>query len=115
MPKPIHNATIGIDAAIAQERPIAPRLFLQLWIDFRDQNLFLVARGFFQEFAEGIGDEAATKKLDAVAGGAVDFFEADAIGTGDVDAVGDGVRALNRFPGGALRFTKGGFFLRMPA
>src|SRR5437868_11506115 len=42
------------------------------------------------------------RSFDAIAADAGDLFEADAIGHGDETAVGDGVRALDGFPGAML-------------
>src|SRR5262249_15990315 len=42
-------------------------------------------------------------------------FEADSIYDSNVDAVSDGVRALNRFPGIKLRSTEFGLLFRVPA
>ena len=56
--------------------------------------------GFGENFAGGAGDKALAPEFDAVA--ADEFFVADAIGDGDVAAVGDGVAALDGFPGGVL-------------
>ena len=62
--------------------------------------------------AEGIGDEGIAPELDAAVGRA---FEADAIDGGDVDAVGDGVGALDGAPGVELRRAVLRFFRRVPA
>src|SRR5262249_28735232 len=42
-------------------------------------------------------------------------FQADAVGGGDVAAVGDGVAALHQFPRVVLRFAVLGLFLGVPA
>ena len=46
------DGRVGIDAAVAQERPVAARLFNQAGIDFGEENFFLVVRGFGQDAAE---------------------------------------------------------------
>ena len=63
--------------------------------------------------SERIGDERAAEELDAV--GARFVLVPDAIGRGDVDAVGDRVRALRRAPGVDLRRAPFVFLGRMPA
>ncbi len=69
--------------------------------------------GLGEEPAERIGDERVAEELDAL--GARLVLVADAVGRGDVDAVGDRVRALHRPPGVDLRGAPLVLLGRMPA
>ncbi len=113
----VGEGAVGVDATVAEEGPVAAGFFLECGVDLCDEDFFFVAGGFLEEFAEGVGDEGAAEEFDAVfsAGGVGDFFEADAVGGGDEDAVGDGVGALDGFPRAGLGFAEGGFFLGVPA
>ena len=42
--KPAGDAAVGVDAAVAQEGPVAPGLFERVGIALRDQDLFAVMR-----------------------------------------------------------------------
>ena|SRR6516164_10043053 len=81
-------------------------------VDSRDQDLLLVRRGSRDDFSRSPGDKALAPKLDAVAG---ELFMADAVGDGQVTAVGDSVAALDCFPRIMLASAVFGFFGRMPA
>ena len=76
-------------------------------VDFADQDFFLVVRGLGDHAAEGIGQERSAPEFEALARGGIAAdvagLVADAIDHGDVDAVGDGVGALDGLPGVVLR------------
>ena len=111
----IQDGAVGVDATIAEEWPVATSIFAFCGIAFDDQDLFLVLGSFGGDLAKGVGDERISPEFEAgVAVGGL-ALEADAIDDGDVDAIGDGVRALNSFPGVELGGTEFGFFVRMPA
>jgi len=111
----IQDRTVGIDAAIAEKRPVAASVFALCGIAFDDKDFFFVVGGFGGDLAEGIGDERISPEFKAgVAVGGL-TFEADAIDDGDVDAIGDSVSTLNGFPGIELRCAELGFFVGMPA
>src|SRR5205814_1382519 len=83
---------VSIDAPVPQERPVGAGdvHFAQI---HRDNEVFLfVGAGFGEDFARGARDKALSPELDAVA--ARGAFETDAIGDGDIAAVGNGVAAL---------------------
>ncbi len=65
--------------------------------------------------AKGIGDERVAPEFEARIAVLRFAFESNTIDDGGVDAVGDGVAALNRFPGVELGGAELGFFVRMPA
>ena len=78
------------------------------------QHYFLAVHGGpGKNLAGSSGDEALAPEFDAVA--ARRLFQADAIDGRDVTAVGDGVAALDGFPGGMLVDAVLGLFRRMPA
>src|SRR5258708_5933173 len=122
------DALVGVDAAIAEEGPVAAGVFEQFEVDLRGEDLFLVVAGLGDDAAEGVGDEAAAPELEAGGGGVVagsaHFYAvvedvavlvADAVDGSGEDAVGDGVGALDGLPGGVLGFAVLGFFGRVPA
>ncbi len=88
-------------------------------IDFAEKNLFRVVRGLRDDAAEGIGEEAAApelkaRTLDAIAAH-IPVLVANAVHPGNVDAVGNGVGALNRLPCIVLRCAELILLRRMPA
>ena len=106
---------IGVDAAVAKEGPVAAGFFALGGVALDDQNFLFIVGGFGEDAAEGIGDEGVSPELET----GVAFFwftlVADAIDYGHVNAVGDGVRALDSAPGVELSGAELGFFMRMPA
>ena len=100
--KALGDGRVGVDAAVAQERPVAARLFNQRPIDLAEQDLFGIVRGLGDDAAEGIGQKAAAPELEARPGGAiaqnVAVLEAHAVHGRHIDAVGDGVGALDGLP-----------------
>src|SRR6185437_5397307 len=113
------DGRIGVDTPVAQKRPVATRIFEQSEIDFGDENFFCIVGGFGNDAAEGIGDETAAPEFEAGAGGAIAedlaLLAAYAVGGGDVDAVGDGVGALDGLPRVVLGRAEFGLFSRVPA
>jgi len=106
---------IGVDAAVAQKWPVTAGFFALGGVALDDQNFLFIVGGFGEDAAEGIGDEGVSPELET----GVAFFwftlVADAIDYGHVNAVGDGVRALDGAPGVELGGAELGFFERMPA
>ena len=97
----LEDRPVGVDAAIAEERPVAPHGFDQRRIAARDRASSSPLAGLGEVAAERIGDERAPEEIEAV--GARLVFVADAVRRRDVDAVGDRVRALDRPPRVDLR------------
>ena len=108
----LEDRPVGVDAAIAQERPVAAHALDQRRIAPRDEHLFVVA-GLGDVAAERIGDERVAEEREAV--GARLVLVADAVGRRDVDAVGDRVRALDRPPRVDLRLAPFVLLGRVPA
>ena len=113
--KPFCQISVGVNPAVAQERPVRARVIHLGKVNWHNQNLFLVRRGFGKDFAGSSGDKTLSPKFNAVATNAVEDFMADAIGHGNKAAVGDGVRALDSLPGVMLPFAEFFLFAGMPA
>ncbi len=94
------EAGVGVDAAVAEEGPVGAGDVHLGEVHGDDEDFLLFDAGLGEKLAGGAGDEALAPELDAVA--ASGFFQADAIGDGDEAAVGDGVAALDEFPGAVL-------------
>src|SRR5688572_22233294 len=93
---------VGINAAIAEERPVAADLFNQRGVALRNQDLLALAR-LGHIAAERISDERVAEEGDAVGAGLV--FVADAVWRRNVYAVRDRMRPLHRPPGIDLRLA----------
>jgi hypothetical protein len=106
---------IGVDAAIAEERPISASLFALGGITLDDKNFFLVVGGFGENLAEGIGDEGIAPKLNAGIALVRLAFKADTIDDRDIGAIGNGMGALNGFPCVELSSADLRFLVRVPA
>src|SRR5438128_1357033 len=104
---------ISVDSPVAQERPVRAGDVHLGEINGHDEIFLFVFAGFGQDFARGAGHEALAPEFDPLAAGGP--FEADAIGDGDIAAVGHRVAALNQFPGVVLVRTLLFFLPRMPA
>ena len=122
------DASVGVDAAVTQEGPVAASVFKEFGVDLGDEDLFPVVGGLGDDPAEGVGDEGAAPEFQAGVGrvraGAlhqravvldVAVLVADTVNGTDEDAVGDGVGALHGLPGGVLGFAELFLFRRMPA
>src|SRR5689334_16686804 len=92
---PRQNRRVRIDAAIAQEGPIAACVLDQLRVAHGGEDLGALP-GFGENAAEGVGDEGVAEELDPFSAGFV--LVPDAIGRRDEDSVGDGMCALDRAP-----------------
>src|SRR5439155_22641358 len=103
---------VGVDAAVAEEGPVAPYLLLVGEVALDDEHLLGAARGRLQHDAEGITRERRAPELEPAVGWAL---VPDAVHGRHVDAVGDRVRALHRLPGRDLRLAMRGLLARMPA
>src|SRR5690349_4758280 len=110
----IENRLVGINAPIAQERPIAAGVFAFGRIAFNDENLLVAVGGFRNDLTERIGDKGITPKLQSGIPILWMAFKADAIYHSGVHAVGNGVAALNRFPSFQLPRTELDFLVRVP-
>src|SRR6185369_6259934 len=107
------DAAVGVNAPVAQERPVAPHIFDALAVHFADENLFLVNGALGDDDAERVGEKRRAPELDARTAGRA--LVADAVDRRDIDAVGDGVRALDGAPRVALLRAELIFLVRVPA
>ena len=48
---------VGVDAPVAEKRPVAAGVFEEFGVDFGDEDLFLIVRGLGDDPAEGVGDK----------------------------------------------------------
>jgi hypothetical protein len=105
--KALGDGRVGVDAAVAQKGPVAARFFNQRAIDFAEHDFLGIVAGLGDDAAEGVGEKAAAPEFEARPRGAISrnvaVFDTNAIDCGDVDAVSDGVGALDGAPGVELR------------
>src|SRR2546425_8789438 len=62
------DGSVGVDAAVAQEGPIASSLFQVAQVNFADQDFFFVVRCFCQHLTERIAEERSSPELESLAG-----------------------------------------------
>src|SRR5579872_5385010 len=89
--KSAREVLIRIDAAVAQEWPVAPRAFDLAEVAFDDQYLLGARACLTDNFPERIGVEGRPPKFQIV-------FDTNPIGHRDKHSVGDRMAALNRDP-----------------
>ncbi len=105
--EPFLKIAVGLDAAVAEEGPIAADFFDPTQVAVGHQNFLPVGGRFGGHLTEGVRDERAPPELQRVlATGAVDGR--------DIAAVGDGVPPLDRFPRAVLGGALGVLFLLHP-
>ena len=107
------DATVSINAPVAQERPVAAHVFDAFDVDFADENLFSINRAFSDNDAEWVSDKRGAPELDARATRRI--LVADAIDCRDVDAISNRVSPLNGAPRIALLRAELILLVRMPA
>src|SRR5690348_3414409 len=108
---PAQNRRVGIDSPVAEERPIAARLFDETRIALGDEDGRLRIR-LGKDAAERIADEGMAEEFQSIR--ARLRLEAHAIRRGDVHAVRDRMRTLNRSPCFDLRRTELGLLGGVP-
>lgn len=96
------NGCIRINAAVAEEGPIAAYFIHLFGVAFGNENVFFASGRLRDDAPERISDKGIAPKFEAAFGRA---FIAGSIDRGHVDAVGNGVRALHSAPGVELGFT----------
>src|SRR5690606_32661830 len=95
----LDQVAIGIDAAVAQERPDAAHGIGAGTVNAGDQQLRFGVAGPGEELALRTSDEACTPELRAIADAAGVGLETDAVAGQHRQAVGDGMTALHGDPG----------------
>src|SRR5229473_1335949 len=91
----VEDGLIGVDAAVAEEGPITAGFFAFGGVAFDDENFFLIVQSFSNDLPEGVGDERVAPEFQAGVAILGFAFEADAIDDRGVNAIGNGVAALN--------------------
>src|ERR1700722_2378765 len=116
--KPTRDRSIRIDPPVAQERPVAADIFEGFQVDVADQNFFAVVRGFGYDAAKRIAEKRSTPKFKSMTrrrfAADVASLKTNAIHHRDIDAIRDGVGALNGAPGVVLSDAELGFLGRGP-
>src|SRR5882724_5605833 len=117
--KPLRDAAITVNAAVAQKWPVASDIFKMFQIALADQDLFLVVRCFHDDPPERIAEKRSAPEFQSLARSAaaadVTKLVAYSIDHADKYAVSDSVCALDGAPGVVLHGAKLGFLIRMPA
>src|ERR1700735_1816857 len=108
----LQDRRVGVDAAVTEEGPVAPGVFLDRRVAGRDQD-FRRCAGVGDDASEGVAHERMSEELETI--GAWFRLMSDAVGSGDVDTVGDRMRALDRPPGLDLRGPELLFLRRVPS
>ncbi len=67
--KPIQDGAVGVDAAVAQEGPVAADFFHDGCVAFHHENLFFIVRGFGENAAERVADEGRAPEFEAAISG----------------------------------------------
>ena len=91
----LRNGCIGVDAAVAEEGPIAAHVVHDFGIALGNEDLFVGGGGLGDDAAKGIGDKGVAPEFEAAFGSA---FVARAVDGGDIDTVRDGVGTLHGAP-----------------
>src|SRR5437879_2589144 len=111
----VQDGAVSINAAIAEKWPVAARVFAFCGITLDHEDFLFVIGRFSGDLAERIGDERVSPEFEAGIAVSRLALETDAIYDGDVDPVGDGMRALDGFPRVKLRGTEFRFFVWVPS
>src|SRR5712691_8120519 len=69
--KPLRDAAITVNAAVAQEWPVAADVFKMFQIALPDQNFFFILRGFDNDPSKGIAEKRSAPEFQALAWSAV--------------------------------------------
>src|SRR5207249_2501655 len=102
----LRQIAVCVNPPIAQERPVAAYIFRPSRVAFGDQYPLILMRSLGDQHTERIADERRPPKFEA---GFLWSLVAGAIDGGDIDAVGDGVGALDGLPRGMLGDAELGF------
>src|SRR6266446_6897523 len=99
--QPLLDSRVGIDAPIAEERPVRSILVYAIPVDFCHYNFFAIDRTFRDDFAIRAANKTLPPEFDSVS--ARWRLKANAVCRSDVAAVRNCVAPLNYFPGRILR------------
>ena len=108
------NIAVGVDPSVAKKWPVAPDVLQVCRINLRQDDLLPVVGSPGDDLALGACDKrgAPEFKTRRIRRGP---FKAHPIGRGDIDPVGHGVAALDRFPRIVLPLSVSRLFMGMPA
>src|SRR5690606_9776489 len=95
VPKSFGDVAVGINTAIAEERPPATGLFAPFWIDLGGDDFFFVGACLRYHIAIRISNKTIAPEFNAAIFGT---FMANAVNRADIYAVGNGVRTLHGHP-----------------
>src|SRR2546428_12056739 len=110
--EPVLNVAVGVNAAVAQERPVATHLFDPGQVDLRQHERFVLG-GLGHDDAERIAHERMAPELDPGAL-ATQPLETAAVHGGNPAAVRNRATALDGFPGVELLLAVFLLLRRMP-
>ena len=65
--EPLGDRGVGVDPAVAEERPVAAGLLLEPGVAVGDEDLLGLVAGPGEDAAEGVGQERAAPELEAAA------------------------------------------------
>src|SRR5262249_48293630 len=106
------EVTVCVNAAVAQEGPVAADFFDAGRVARRDGHFFTVVAGAVENGTEGVAEEGRAPELQAAVHGP---FMANAVDGRHIDPVGDGMGALDQLPGLVLGGAELSFLARVPA
>src|ERR1700723_2720327 len=95
---PICDRMGGVNAAIAEKRAIAPRIFALRGIAFDDENFLSVVRSLSDQLAKRISNKRIAPEFQPRIAARRLTLVPDAIHHGDINSVRDGMRALDCLP-----------------
>src|SRR5688572_26931266 len=108
----VQNRSVGVHAAVAEERPVATGLLDQAPVAISNQN-FRRLTSLSQLPSERVRHERVPEEFNAVR--AFFLFVPHSIGSRDKNSIRDCMRSLRSLPGIELRLSEFLFLRRMPA
>src|ERR1700730_16861223 len=117
--QPVGDVGIAVDAAVAQEGPVASDVFQNAEVDLAHQNFLVVVRGLSDNAAERVAEKGASPEFKAISRDRVapyvSGFMSHSIYHSHEHAIGNGMGALNGSPSIMLRLAELSFLRGMPA
>jgi hypothetical protein len=94
--KPSCDIAVSVDSPVSEKRPMCALRLHSVQVCFRNDHLFLVGGGPFDDLSRRVADKALAPEFDAIA--AIRGFVTDAVRHRNVAAICHGVAALDRLP-----------------
>src|SRR6476646_12087574 len=117
--KPACDAAVAVNAAVAQKGPVTADIFQVFQIALANQDLLFVMRRLNNDPSKGIAKEGAAPELQAFTCRAiapdVTHLMSHAVDRTNKNAIGDGVRPLDRTPCIMLRCAEFSLLIGVPA